>query len=62
VKITVYVETNRVGSRVERTVEVDDEDLEGLTEPERFTLLNDYARDAVFDGGMAEWGWEEATS
>lgn len=59
-RFIAYVETNRVGSRVEVDFDVDDEDLEGLDDRERESLLEEYARDVIFDGGHIEWGWRDA--
>jgi hypothetical protein len=59
-KINVWVATNRVGSKVEETIEIPDDELAEYPDPkEREQYLQDYARDYVFDGmSMFEWSWE----
>jgi len=54
VKITVWVATNKVGSKCELELEVDRDGWESMTEDER----DDAAREAVWE--MAEWGWHES--
>ncbi len=49
-----------VASRVERTVEVPDEELAALPARQRHNRLEGHAVDAAFDGGMLRWGWREA--
>jgi hypothetical protein len=56
-RIKVYVRTDRVGSRVEREIEVPDDDLYGLEDHERAGVLEEHAKDVMFD--MFEWGWDE---
>lgn len=55
-RFKVSVSTNKVGSRCEREFEVDDEDLEDLNEQEHDALVDEYARDVMFD--MIDWGWD----
>lgn len=57
---TVYLSTDLVGSRVERDFEIDDEELEGLSEQDRDTLIREYAQDELYH--LYEWGYEEKTS
>lgn len=57
-KLKVYVSTDRVGSRVEREIDIDDEDLEGLDDSERQSYLEEIAKEEMFN--LFEWGWEEA--
>ncbi len=59
-RIVVHVETTQPGSRVERTVEVPDEELAALPARQRHNRLEGHAVDAAFDGGMLRWGWREA--
>jgi hypothetical protein len=56
-KTLVHAQTNKIGSRCEETVEIDDEDLEGLEGYERELAIDDIAREVMF--GLIEWGWEE---
>lgn len=57
-KFIAYVHTNRVGSTCEDDFEIPDEELEGLNEAERESLISDYARDAI--ANLYEWGWKSA--
>lgn len=54
---TAYVQTNNVGSRIERTFEIDDDEFEGLNESERDELIDSYAQDAIAND--YDWGWKE---
>jgi len=56
-KIKVYVSTNKVGSKIERVLEIRNEDLEELDEQERKQTIEAYAEEQMFE--MIEWGWEE---
>jgi len=56
-KFTAYVSTWVVNSEYAIPFEVDDEELEGLTEEERNTLLDEYAQISV--EGYYEIGWRE---
>ena len=48
-KLIVYAKTNKVGSKVEREIEIDgDEDEDTIEE---------IARDTMFE--MIDWGWEK---
>ena len=55
-KIRVYVKTDKGGSECEDTFEIDESELEGMTEEERDRHIEESARDVVWN--MAEWGWE----
>jgi len=54
VKIRVWIATNRVGSRVEDTVEVDAAAWAAMSEDEREALCMDVAFE------MVDWGFEKA--
>jgi hypothetical protein len=54
-KITVYVSIGLVGCRKEETTEIEDEDLDGLSDADRERLLDDIAHDCVMS--MIEYGW-----
>jgi hypothetical protein len=56
-KLKVWIATDKVGSKCERTVEVPDEELEGLDEQQRQEHFEEYAREEIWN--MAEWGWKE---
>lgn len=54
VKVRLWVMTDRVGSKCERTVEFEREDWEGWNNNEK-----DKAMEAeLWNGGMIEWGYE----
>jgi len=55
VKVELWLCTDRVGSEVKRTIEVDDEDVEGLSEQARDGVIHEYAQDYLYQ--MFEWGW-----
>lgn len=55
-KFTVYLTTDLVNSRVEKTFEIPDWEFEGRTEAERTQLIDEWARDEVLD--LYDWGWE----
>ena len=56
-EIKVWVCTNRVGSKCERNVQIDDEDFEGMDEQEKEIYIENYCQDELWD--MIEWGWTE---
>jgi hypothetical protein len=56
-KFTVYLTTDLVGSRVEREFEIDDAELDGLSDQERDTLVREYAQDEL--ANLYDWGYEE---
>lgn len=58
-KIKVTVSTNRVGSQTEKEIEIDDDELEDYVEEDRQAIIEDMARNAMFE--MIEWNWTEIT-
>ncbi len=54
-KLTVYAETQYIGSRDTEDIEVPDEELEGLEGMERDKVIEEYAKDALWN--LVEWGW-----
>lgn len=57
-KLKFYMETNKVGSRSETVIEVDDEEWSDLSEAER----DDYAKEMFWDMALArlgDWGYFE---
>lgn len=56
--INVSVATNRVGSKISETIEIDDAELAELSEEERDKHIAEVARDWVFNN--IEWYWEIA--
>lgn len=57
-KLSVWACTNKVGSKSLREIEIDDEELEGMTEEEREKYIDEYCQDEMRQ--MIEWGWSEA--
>ncbi|MBS6362130.1 hypothetical protein [Burkholderia sp.] len=55
IKVRIWAMTNRVGSKSHRTVEVDREDWESLSDLEKDSALQDEIWNLI------EWGWEEQT-
>lgn len=54
-----YVETKSIGSRIERTFEVPDDELSDCdTDAERDELIAFHAQETIAD--QYEWGWEES--
>jgi hypothetical protein len=49
--------TDKVRSKMTRTVDIPDEDLEGRTESEKELIISEYFRDELWN--MIEWGWTE---
>jgi stress-induced morphogen len=57
-RVTGWVMTNKIGSKVEFDVEIWDEDVEGMTDVERDDAISEAVREAMFE--RIEWGWKEA--
>lgn len=55
-KVLVKVSTNRVGSTVTTTIEIDDEDVEGMSESELSQYVESIAKDTMLD--LVQWNWE----
>lgn len=53
-KIKLYARTDRAGSRVERTVEWDDEDWNSMSERDQHEAM----LDEFWNQGLVEWGFE----
>lgn len=56
-KIEVWVATNKVGSKCSCTVDIPDEDVEGMSEQELEDFIDEYARDDIWR--LMEWGWKK---
>jgi hypothetical protein len=56
-KVEVWVATYKVGSKCSDTIEIPEEELEGMDEKQRAQHIEDSARDAIWN--MADWGWRE---
>lgn len=55
-KIEVSVGTRYVGSEVRDTIEIDDEEVEDMTETQRDDYLDEIAREWMFD--EIDYGWK----
>jgi hypothetical protein len=55
--ITVWASTWIVGSEYTKEIEIDDEDLEGLSEEEQSEFIDSCAREVIWD--LIEWGWRK---
>ncbi len=53
-KFRIFVATDRVGSKCEYVAEIDDEDLEDMSDDEKDEVL----LEALWDSGMVDWWWE----
>jgi hypothetical protein len=56
-KVEFWVMTDKVRSKMTRTIDIPDEDLEDLTQAEKERLISDYFSDELWN--MIEWGWVE---
>lgn len=56
-KISYILEIPRVSETIEDELEIDDNELIGLTEAEREQFIEAEVRDAVFN--LISWGWIE---
>lgn len=56
-KFKVSLSTKYVGSKVEDEIEIEDEELEGMSTNERETYIEDVVREWVYD--EIDWGWVE---
>jgi hypothetical protein len=57
--IRVSVSTGKVGSRCTTEFEIDDDELEGLSDEERDDEIDEMAQQVMF--GMIDWNWEIET-
>ena len=56
-KLTVWACTDKVGSNVERSIEIPDEDMEGMDERDKAAYIEDWCKDEMLE--MIEWGYRE---
>ena len=54
-KVIVYVSTDKVGSLVEKTIEIDETELEGMSKSEISDHIEMISKEHMFE--MIEWGW-----
>jgi stress-induced morphogen len=59
VKVSCYVETAKLRSREYFTVEIDDEEFDGLTTVQRDELIDEICREKVMQ--HVSWDWEVAS-
>jgi hypothetical protein len=59
-QIIAFVQTDKIGSRVEATIDLDDEELAGLDDAARARYISDYVWDEITNTGMVEWGWDKS--
>lgn len=57
-KINICVKTNKVGSECEYELEIDDDDLEDMSEEEREEYINKIALDYALES-LIDWNWYE---
>jgi len=55
-RVKVSVGTYKVGSTTSSVIEVDDEDVEDCTEEQRNEIIDEIAREKMFD--LIAWDWE----
>lgn len=57
-KFRFHVSTGFVGSRREEIIEIPDEDVEGLSDQEKDSLINEVWQEWLWNGNI-DGGWEE---
>ncbi|HBG8471502.1 TPA: hypothetical protein KRH38_003864 [Clostridioides difficile] len=57
-KINICVKTNKVGSGCEYELEIDNDDLEDMSEEEREEYINKIALDYALES-LINWNWYE---
>ncbi|EGT3641021.1 TPA: DUF7167 family protein [Clostridioides difficile] len=57
-KINICVNTNKVGSECEYELEIDNDDLEDMSEEEREEYINKIALDYALES-LINWNWYE---
>ncbi|CCL32396.1 TPA: hypothetical protein KOB88_001822 [Clostridioides difficile] len=57
-KINICVKTNKVGSECEYELEIDNDDLEDMSEEEREEYINKIALDYALES-LIDWNWYE---
>lgn len=55
-RVKVTASTNKIGSASSTTIEVDDEDLEDCSEKLRDEIIEEQAREAMWN--LVDWDWE----
>jgi hypothetical protein len=54
-KIKISVSTRYIGSKDTEEIEIDDEELEGMTEEEQEKYIEEIAKEQMFE--MIDWTW-----
>ncbi len=57
-RVKILVSTNRVGSKVESTIEIDNEDIVGLSDEDATDFINERVVDEILGNGLVNWTWE----
>lgn len=57
-RVKILVSTNRVGSKVESTIEIDNEDIVGLSDEDATDFINERVMDEILGNGLVNWTWE----
>lgn len=57
-RVKILVSTNRVGSKVESTIEIDNEDIVGLSDEDATDFINERVVDEILGNGLVHWTWE----
>ncbi len=56
-QLTVFVKTSKLGSMVEETIEIDDEELEGLSSEEKADTIDCHVHNWACNN--ITWGWNK---
>ncbi|NIA16075.1 MAG: hypothetical protein GWP08_18600 [Nitrospiraceae bacterium] len=54
-KLIAWIRTNRIGSKCEDKVDIEDDELDDLGESQAEAVLDGIACEAIWN--VAEWGW-----
>lgn len=56
--LKIKVATNRVGSDDYSAIEIDDEDVRGMSEEKFEAFMSEIAADEIMCNGLVNWTWE----
>jgi hypothetical protein len=56
-KIKITVSTNSVGSDDYRVLEIDAEDIAGMSDEDAENYINDIVVDEIINNGLINWTW-----
>ena len=57
-KVKIKVSTSRVGSDDYSIIEIDEEDIVGLSDEEFEEYMGELAIDEIMSSGLIDWNWE----